>query len=72
MDVIKPNIVLDKELELIYINFCEDLNLTGSAFFQTLSSVGNNVAETKSADEIKKYLQNYSGTNIIKKYFLWS
>ena len=51
--VIKPNIVLDKELELIYINFCEDLNLTGSAFFQTLSSVGNNVAETKSANEIK-------------------
>ena len=33
--VIKPNIILDKELELIYINFCEDLNLTGSAFFQT-------------------------------------
>ncbi len=52
-NVIKPNIILDKELELIYINFCEDLNLTGSAFFQTLSSVGNNVAETKSADEIK-------------------
>ena len=51
--VIKPNLSSNKELELIYINFCEDYNLAGSAFFQTLSSIGNNVINTRSSDEIK-------------------
>ena len=51
--VVKPNLSSNKELELIYINFCEDYNLAGSAFFQTLSSIGNNVINTRSSDEIK-------------------
>ena len=67
--VIKPKIILDKELELIYINFCEDLNLTGSAFFQTLSSVGVNVAETKSANEIKNIFKTIQELILSKNIF---
>ena len=67
--VIKPKIILDKELELIYINFCEDLNLTGSAFFQTLSSVGVNVAETKSANEIKNIFNTIQELILSKNIF---
>tara|TARA_B100000287_G_scaffold415664_1_gene449511 strand:+ start:6196 stop:9843 length:3648 start_codon:yes stop_codon:yes gene_type:complete len=55
--VVKPNLLINKELELIYINFCNGLNLTGSAFFQTLNSVGNGVIQTKNADEIKIIFQ---------------
>ena len=61
--------VLDKELELIYINFCDDLNLTGSAFFQTLSSVGVNVAETKSANEIKNIFKTIQELILSKNIF---
>ena len=67
--VIKPKIILDKELELIYINFCEDLNLTGSAFFQTLSSLGVNVAETKSANEIKNIFKTIQELILSKNIF---
>ena len=52
--IIKPNLSLNSDLDLIYINFCQDLNLTGSAFYQTLSCVGNNVSNSKSANEIRK------------------
>ena len=52
--VVKPNLIPDKLYELIYINFCKGLNLTGSSFFQTLSSIGSTVIDTKPASEIKK------------------
>jgi|TARA_B110000438_G_scaffold33857_2_gene33575 phosphoribosylformylglycinamidine synthase len=50
--VISP--VLKKELdsELIYINFCQGLNISGSAFYQTLSSLGTIINDSKSPKEI--------------------
>ena len=50
--VISP--VLKKELnsELIYINFCKGLNVSGSAFYQTLSSLGSIINDTKSSKNI--------------------
>ena len=68
-NVIKPNLLIDEKLELIYINFCKDLNLTGSAFFQTLSNIGNNVIETKSSDEIKNIFKTIQDLIISKDLF---
>ena len=68
-NVIKPNLLIDEKLELIYINFCKDLNLTGSAFFQTLSNIGNNVIETKSSDEIKNIFKTIQDLIISKNLF---
>ena len=68
-NVIKPNLLIDEKLELIYINFCKDLNLTGSAFFQTLSNIGNNVIETKSSDKIKNIFKTIQDLIISKDLF---
>jgi phosphoribosylformylglycinamidine synthase len=68
-NIIKPNLLINEKLELIYINFCKDLNLTGSAFFQTLSSIGNNVIETKSSDEIKNIFKTIQDLIISKNLF---
>ena len=68
-NVIKPNLLYDEKLELIYVNFCEDLNLTGSAFFQSLSSIGNNVIETKSPNEIKNIFKTIQDLIISKNLF---
>ena len=50
--VISP--VLKKKLdsELIYINFCQGLNISGSAFYQTLSSLGTTINDSKRPKEI--------------------
>ena len=50
--VISP--VLKKKLdsELIYINFCHGLNISGSAFYQTLSSLGTTINDSKRPKEI--------------------
>ena len=68
-NVIKPNLLYDEKLELIYVNFCKDLNLTGSAFFQSLSSIGNNVIETKSPNEIKNIFKTIQDLIISKNLF---
>ena len=52
--VVKPNLLPNKISKLIYINLCKGLNLTGSSFYQTLSSVGNLASDSKPANEIKK------------------
>ncbi len=52
--VVKPNLTPSKSSELVFINLCKGLNLVGSSFFQTLSSIGNTVEDIKPANEIKK------------------
>ena len=61
--VVKPNLLPNKISKLIYINLCKGLNLTGSSFYQTLSSVGNSASDSKPANEIKKILS-------VKKFIL--
>ena len=68
-NVIRPNLLSNEKLELIYINFCKDLNLTGSAFFQTLSSIGSNAIETKSSDEIKNIFNTIQNLIISKNLY---
>ena len=68
-NVIRPNLLSNEKLELIYINFCEKLNLTGSAFYQTLSSIGNNVIETKSSGEIKNIFKTIQDLIISKNLY---
>ena len=49
---ISPVLKKDQDSELIYINFCKGLNISGSAFYQTLTSLGNTVHNTKKPKEI--------------------
>ena len=68
-NIIKPNIIPDPNLDLIYINLCQDLNLTGSAFYQTLSSIGNNVSDPKPAGDIKRIFKIIQELIISKNIF---
>tara|TARA_B110000263_G_scaffold104636_1_gene91361 strand:- start:9536 stop:13186 length:3651 start_codon:yes stop_codon:yes gene_type:complete len=49
---ISPVLKKDEDSKLIYINFCKGLNISGSAFYQTLTSLGNTVHNTKKPKEI--------------------
>ncbi|PDH41220.1 MAG: phosphoribosylformylglycinamidine synthase [Rhodothermaeota bacterium MED-G19] len=57
-NIIKPQIVQYNDSKLIYINLCDGYNLGGSAFYQTLSCLGNNVCDTKSTNEIKNIFKS--------------
>ena len=53
-NVIKPAAIKDLSSELVFINFCEGTNLSGSSFYQTLSNLGIDVTNTKGGEDIKK------------------
>jgi len=53
-NVIKPAAIKDLSSELVFINFCEGINLSGSSFYQTLSNLGVDVTNTKGGEDIKK------------------
>ena len=53
-NVIKPAAIKDLSSELVFINFCEGTNLSGSSFYQTLSNLGVDVTNTKGGEDIKK------------------
>jgi phosphoribosylformylglycinamidine synthase len=55
--VIKPAAIKDINSELVFINFCEGTNLSGSSFYQTLSHLGIDVTKTKDGEEIKKIFE---------------
>ena len=65
--IVRPNILKAKNSEILYINLCEDLNISGSAFFQTLSSIGNDVFDTISTDKIKNILETIQNLIIDKR-----
>ncbi len=68
-DIVKPNITSRDDLELLYINLCTSLNITGSAFYQTLNSVGEGVSEVKSSNEIKKIFASIQNLIVNKQIF---
>ena len=65
--IVRPNILKAKNSEILYINLCEDLNISGSAFFQTLSSIGNDVDDTISTDKIKTIFDTIQSLIIDKR-----